>query len=358
MHLKRIGGKITLLFTALILTSLALFVPKAKSQVQQPMGIEIIASNPTQLAGAVDSPGSSYDIVVSWGETRKHGWNTLWDDLWDWSGSVSDIKYRPVGKPTLVRSGETKSLGFGSDLGANYLVEIPHMNSAGKGKDPHVQIEIHAWSDEQHTNDLATYRINNLGPHGNHYAGCEWNYIMTKQSPRVALRKPWAHDDFESGHQRDRAFQVLVVPPGKDDFNYAKIVDNSNIVHQLSELVTPNSPVHGDQLHANQGLLVDQSIQSGNGNHRLTMQSDGNLVLYSSGKAVWSTKTTGEIPQCAVMQDDGNFVFYDKSMRAKWASNTRSDANRNSHLIIQNDGNLVIYNPAGNVVWASNANGQ
>lgn len=123
-------------------------------------------------------------------------------------------------------------------------------------------------------------------------------------------------------------------------------------------LVTPNPPVHGDQLHANQGLLANQSIQSGNGTYRLTMQSDGNLVLYSSGKAIWSSKTCGENPQCAIMQSDGNFVFYNKSMRAKWASNTRADANLNSHLIIQNDGNLVIYNPAGHAIWASHTNGQ
>jgi hypothetical protein len=40
---------------------------------------------------------------------------------------------------------------------------------------------------------------------------------------------------------------------------------------------------------------------------------------------------------------------------AKWASNTRG--HHDCHLTMQNDGNLVIYNSSGKAVWASNTVG-
>ena len=41
------------------------------------------------------------------------------------------------------------------------------------------------------------------------------------------------------------------------------------------------------------------------------MQSDGNAVIYDSGKAVWATNTNGRgsAPYRIVMQRDGNLLF-------------------------------------------------
>ncbi|MGW7817345.1 hypothetical protein ACWGLF_04255, partial [Streptomyces puniciscabiei] len=60
------------------------------------------------------------------------------------------------------------------------------------------------------------------------------------------------------------------------------------------------------------------------------MQTDGNLVVYSStGTALWSTHTNGHSGAYAVMQNDGNFVVYTSTGGtgkggALWSSNTRS----------------------------------
>ncbi len=51
------------------------------------------------------------------------------------------------------------------------------------------------------------------------------------------------------------------------------------------------------------------------------------------------------------MQSDGNFVLYDENGRARWASNTR---NRGYRAVAQPDGNLVVYNTSGAAIWASN----
>jgi len=99
------------------------------------------------------------------------------------------------------------------------------------------------------------------------------------------------------------------------------------------------------------------SLSSPNNRYVLRMQDDGNLVLYSWDRAVWSSNTfvRGSILR---MQDDGNLVVIAPGNRAVWASNSYGSNNRNSTLILQDDGNLVIYAPGGRPVWASNTMGR
>ncbi|ABF11417.1 pre-peptidase C-terminal domain-containing protein [Cupriavidus metallidurans] len=53
------------------------------------------------------------------------------------------------------------------------------------------------------------------------------------------------------------------------------------------------------------------------------------------------------------MQADGNLVIYDAAHKVLFASTTNSVDNQGSALNMQADGNLVIRNPAGKSVWAS-----
>lgn len=105
-----------------------------------------------------------------------------------------------------------------------------------------------------------------------------------------------------------------------------------------------------DRLVRNETLAANQSLYSANRSYRLTMQGDGNLVLYSGSQAIWSTNTMGSGANRAILQSDGNFVVYSPS-RAVWASNSMgSGADR---FVVQNDRNLVIYSGT-RAVWASN----
>jgi hypothetical protein len=55
----------------------------------------------------------------------------------------------------------------------------------------------------------------------------------------------------------------------------------------------------------------------------LTMQTDGNLVLYTTdGTVQWASNTSGNSGATATLQDDGNFVVSSSSGTALWASNT------------------------------------
>lgn len=73
-------------------------------------------------------------------------------------------------------------------------------------------------------------------------------------------------------------------------------------------------------LHCTTGSANTQ----GKGGTRLTLKSDGNLVLYTSaGKAVWATGTVGKGAAYLIMRNDGNLVLANLSGTAVWATNTK-----------------------------------
>ncbi len=108
-------------------------------------------------------------------------------------------------------------------------------------------------------------------------------------------------------------------------------------------------------LYSNASLYQDQLLQSANGQYRLQMQTDGNLTLSSNENTIlWETKTSGNPGAYLTMQGDGNAVLYkDDGLTAITSTNT--EGNAGAYLTIQDDGNLVINGSDGNtVLWSSN----
>jgi hypothetical protein len=107
-----------------------------------------------------------------------------------------------------------------------------------------------------------------------------------------------------------------------------------------------------DSLKAGQGLRPGESVLSKDGQYQLTLQYDGNLVLYhnlKTGKvARWNSGTHGRNVDLCSMQTDGNLVLYGPRDNAVWNTKTFK---RGSRLTVQNDGNLVMYGPLDEVVW-------
>jgi cell wall-associated NlpC family hydrolase len=93
-------------------------------------------------------------------------------------------------------------------------------------------------------------------------------------------------------------------------------------------------------LQPGQRLYPGDILYSPSHAYRLIMQGDGNLVLYTGGTALWSSKTNGQTGANAVMQGDGNFVVY-QAGKAIWNSGTVH--HDGAILDMQDDGNLVIY---------------
>ena len=82
--------------------------------------------------------------------------------------------------------------------------------------------------------------------------------------------------------------------------------------------------------------------------YELIMQAtDGNLVLYHGTQALWDAGPAGA-GAYAVMQNDGNFVVYNRAGAAVWNSNTAGFPGAN--LALQDDSNLVLYH-ASHPIW-------
>lgn len=106
-----------------------------------------------------------------------------------------------------------------------------------------------------------------------------------------------------------------------------------------------SSAVYWDRDDTLLAYAADWCIASANGHYKLIFQrSDGNLVVYRHGTAIWQSNTAKNGNRFA-MQGDGNLVVYNYAATALWASNSRTSSGTiiRFMLTMQDDGNLVLY---------------
>lgn len=86
---------------------------------------------------------------------------------------------------------------------------------------------------------------------------------------------------------------------------------------------------------------------------QLSMQPDGNLVLYNDfGRALWASNTEGNPgAYLATQASDGNVVIYSAADQPLW--NASVQGNPGDSLQLQDDGNLVVYSSSGSPLWAT-----
>jgi hypothetical protein len=106
----------------------------------------------------------------------------------------------------------------------------------------------------------------------------------------------------------------------------------------------------GSYLVAGQSLAAGDYLASPNGQYCAVMQDDGNFVLYWGCPpdkligAMWSSDTvytSKTVDQSLSMQKDGNLVLY-RDGKPVWASNTAGKSG-NLFARMQDDGNFVLY---------------
>jgi hypothetical protein len=87
--------------------------------------------------------------------------------------------------------------------------------------------------------------------------------------------------------------------------------------------------------------------------YALVFALDGNLELQNPSRLrLWESGTRGRGGRILSMQADGNLVIYDATRSiALWASHTAG--NRGAFLAVQEDGNVVIYSDAHIPIWAT-----
>jgi hypothetical protein len=144
-----------------------------------------------------------------------------------------------------------------------------------------------------------------------------------------------------------------------DVSSFASYVEDhapSSVTLELTPFGSQGTTTPGNQLPAGQRLTAGQQLSSTSGRFHLTMQSDGNLVIYDGRSPIWATGTwnlpTTTRPTHADMQTDGNLVLYNNTNQPAWATNT-AGTYTNPYLELQDDGNLVIYHNGRTPIWAS-----
>ncbi|OWA51366.1 putative Vascular endothelial growth factor receptor 1 [Hypsibius exemplaris] len=104
-------------------------------------------------------------------------------------------------------------------------------------------------------------------------------------------------------------------------------------------------------------LLAGKSVWSPSRNVQLTMQKDGNLVLFRQcdGKAIWTSTTNyaTDPPQAVVMQTDGRLAIYDGKQRLVWSAGTGDKRFAGAKLRVNDDGTMCIAKEDPVCLWNS-----
>ncbi|MHB1928530.1 MAG: CHAP domain-containing protein [Acidimicrobiales bacterium] len=101
-----------------------------------------------------------------------------------------------------------------------------------------------------------------------------------------------------------------------------------------------------------QGLQPGWSLTTPNGQYTLTMQPSGALTLRSGGAQLWSTGGT-VVGSVASMQSDGNLAVYSPAQQLLWSSGT--GGHPGLVLALDGAGQVVLQNPLGIHLWGEPA---
>ena len=111
----------------------------------------------------------------------------------------------------------------------------------------------------------------------------------------------------------------------------------------------------GSVLEKGSKLSEGDRLESDNGDYRLYLQADGNLVGRDSEtmSAFWSTGTAGDGvgPYYLQMQADDNLVLYDSTKDALWSTQTSQDLYSGVYLKLQNNRNIQLLSSSDELVW-------
>lgn len=140
----------------------------------------------------------------------------------------------------------------------------------------------------------------------------------------------------------------------QDDGN-AVVLRDGQAKWAANDWPSSNSPQFQvrDRLSKNGVLRIGESLTPANGMVTLTMQGDGNLILYHKMfGAIWGSNTWSHTPDIdkLILQQDGNLVVLGKNGNARWTSGTSGRWGESVELVVQGDGRAVLYSN-GQQIW-------
>ncbi|KAJ5974844.1 bulb-type lectin domain-containing protein [Penicillium waksmanii] len=107
-------------------------------------------------------------------------------------------------------------------------------------------------------------------------------------------------------------------------------------------------PETTNRLNVGQTLELGDRLVSDNGEWTLLFQSNGNLVLYSSGSAYWQSNTTNNSSGTGSfnvrLEEDGNFVVArEGGGRNRWESESNDYGAITPYILVQDYGDVCLY---------------
>ena len=97
-------------------------------------------------------------------------------------------------------------------------------------------------------------------------------------------------------------------------------------------------------------LQIGKNLTSSNGFYTFSLQKDGNLEIICDGNKIWESNTKGkDIDALYIVK--GGLALYEANKTVAWTGGAwKRDAGPET-IIMQNDGNFVMYDKIGNAQW-------
>ena len=97
-------------------------------------------------------------------------------------------------------------------------------------------------------------------------------------------------------------------------------------------------------------LQIGKKLTSSNGFYTFSRQEDGNLGIICDGNKMWESNTKGKDVD-ALCIAKGSLALYKTNETVPWTGGAlKRDASPET-IIMQNDGNFVMYDKNGNAQW-------
>ena len=97
-------------------------------------------------------------------------------------------------------------------------------------------------------------------------------------------------------------------------------------------------------------LQIGQNLTSSSGFYTFSLQEDGNLEIICDGNKIWESNTKGKDID-ALYIAKGGLALYDTNKTVAWTGGAWKRDTGPETIIMQNDGNFVMYDKNGNAQW-------
>jgi len=188
---------------------------------------------------------------------------------------------------------------------------------------------------------------------------CTYSHNRGPRPRRITMQTD--NNLVEYGSDNQPVYATKTNEPASNEPAALTIQDDGNlIIYQGGQAIWSGrggvlgNPNLGNILQNGQTMFEDDCLQSPNKQWQACFQSDGSLDTYQNGVSKWwnGFSNIGFRPRRLVLQADNNLVQYDAKNQALWMTNTNGKSTAPATLSMQDDGNLVMY-AGGKVLWSS-----